>query len=595
MRAKFLFASCVLVLVVAAAGQVPANNFTGKWAYEKATGVELWGKTDPHAPIATVTLELRAYGNTLTGVIHSHTTTTDPNTGRKTVSAETRPVKISNGTIDSNNLSFDLESVIPSMGIKQITHYTGTLDNDTIHMTGNRYEGDFTYLDTGKKPPPSRKGQLLKTTMEIHRVPEGVISATESKQSGETETTSAKPLPDAVHGTADSQAKGTPSAWQVSNVTDPLSGKRSFEGFRRYRSKDSQQPGELQVTATCNTEALNFQLVFLSDARPGIGLKQNTTGGFGHAKPWVEMRVRIDNDAPRVVTSENDYLNYATIVFSKWEAQGRSREDGAASIARYLLAAKSAGTLEKAIQARSILVELTTENNAKELLEIDPQEPSFKVFSSACDRVFWGGVTPVLNPDGSIKFTQVPHGPAADGFKFLYTLPLQQREYRGSVEGFVAAFPEFLQRAASVAGVANGDFSKETAFIIDAVRTCGQITPEMATSVFAVKGTVWRKPDGVEELEKLGPQYEVCNSRNGVGVSSRVTGVPEEMSRGIGLTIHPLGSYNMSNGVARWAEGKGFTVQVFFGQMKGDDRDMRGARLQPTFDYEIIHAILDGR
>jgi hypothetical protein len=558
-----LLASCVLVLLAAASGQVPANSFTGKWTYDEATGVKLWGKTDPHAPIATVTLELRAAGNTLTGVIHSHTTATDPNTGRKIVSAETRPAKISSGTIDGNNLSFDLESVIPTLGIKQTTHYTGTLDNDTIHLTGSRYEGDFTYLDTGKKPPSSRKGALLKTTMEVHRMREGAISAMETKQSGESET-------------LESQAKGTPGAWQVDNVTDPMTGKRSLEGFRRYRTNDSQQPGVLEVTATCNTEALNFQIVFLSDSKPLIGLKQSTTEGFGHVNPWVEMRVRIDNDPPRVVTSENDYRNYATIVFSKWAGQGR--EDGAASIARYALAAKSAGALDKAIQAHSILVELITENNAKELLEINPQDPSFEVFSSACDRSFWGGVKQVLNPDGSIKFTQIPHGPAADGFKFLYTLPLQQRQYRGTVEGFVREFPGFMQQAATVAGFADRDYSKEIAFIIDAVKTCGQITPQMAASVFEPNGRkIWNKPDGAEHLEKLGSQYQVCGKGNGVPVPPEVDGV-----RGLGLRIEPWGTSRLGNGDADWLNGKGFIAQVLFGQMKGDDRDMRGQRLQPT-------------
>jgi hypothetical protein len=144
----------------------------------------------------------------------------------------------------------------------------------------------------------------------------------------------------------------------------------------------------------------------------------------------VESRVRIDNDQPRTVASEDDYLNYATIVFVKGAAASRSREDGATSIVRYIVSAKSARTIEKAIQARSVLVELTTENNATELLEIDPQEPSFKVFASRSSREFWGNVTP-SQPQGrgpasasTVSFQQQPHGPAADGFKFLYTLPL---------------------------------------------------------------------------------------------------------------------------------------------------------------------------
>jgi hypothetical protein len=86
------------------------------------------------------------------------------------VSTETRPEKISNGKIDGDNVSFDIESVTPAMAIRMTTHYTGILDNDVIHLTGSRYDGDFTYLDTGKKPPPSRRGRMLTNTMDAHRV-----------------------------------------------------------------------------------------------------------------------------------------------------------------------------------------------------------------------------------------------------------------------------------------------------------------------------------------------------------------------------------------------------------------------------------------
>lgn len=96
----------------------------------------------------------------------------------------------------------------------------------------------------------------------------------------------------------------------------------------------------------------------------------------------------------------------------------------------------------------------------------------------------------VLNPDGSMKFQQVPHGPAADGFRFLYTLPLPQRQYRGTVDGFAAALPAFMQRAATVAGFADRDYSKQIAFIIDTVKTCGQIMPQMAVESVCYSGGI---------------------------------------------------------------------------------------------------------
>jgi hypothetical protein len=161
--------------------------------------------------------------------------------------------------------------------------------------------------------------------------------------------------------------------------------------------------------------------------------------------------------------------------------------------------------------------------------------------------------------------------------------------YRGTVDGFVTALPGFFERASATAGMTGRDFSKEIAFIIDAVKTCGQITPQMAASVFEPNGKkVWGRVDGVEHLEKLGPQYQVCEVKNGLPVPPQVTDV-----RGLGLRIEAWGSYTFSNGLPQWQDSKGFIAQVLFGQMKGDDRDMRGQRLQPTFDYTVIHAIFD--
>jgi hypothetical protein len=555
-----------------------AADVTGQWTTEVKTGWKIYGQTDPDAPTVTVTYSLKADGAALSGTVRSPQTSFAPvpkkNDGSpdyysskpKVIVGPIRTSRISNGKIDGDTVSFDVVSNFIG-GTIMTTHYTGKLDGDLIHFSTT----SAVNIGAREKRPPD--------TFDAHRAnlnqqdaSDAAISAAQVKKRGED-----RPAP----------GEATPGGvWQVESVTDRMSRTTHLEGFRRYRSDDSQQPGELQVTATCDAELLKFQIVFLSDAKPHIALKQNTAGGFGHAKPWVEMRVRIDNEPPREVASEEDFTNYATIVFSKWAAQGRPREDGAANIARYALAAKSAGTIEKAIEAHSILVELTTENNAKEYLEIQPQEPSFKTFRSRCGLA--GG--------SQVQFQQIPHGPAADGFKFLYTLPLPQREYRGSIEGFLTEFPAFMQRAATVAGVADRDFSKETAFIIDAVKTCSQITPDLAKSAFVSNGkTVWRKADGVEELKTLGPQYEVCEVKNGLPVSPRVTGVPLEERRGLVLRIEAWGSYTFSNGFPQWQDSKGFIAQVLFSQMKGDDRDMRGLRLQPTYDYTVIHAIFDRR
>jgi TPR repeat protein len=147
-----------------------AADVTGKWTFQEVEGWTIFGKTEANAPIATVTLELKAEGPALTAVIHSHTTSTLPN-GKRTQSAETG-VKIINGKIDGDNLSFDLVSVNAKFGVKFTTHYTGSLDNDTIHFTRSRIEGDFSYTDggTGPQPRQHKGGREIKSTVVARRV-----------------------------------------------------------------------------------------------------------------------------------------------------------------------------------------------------------------------------------------------------------------------------------------------------------------------------------------------------------------------------------------------------------------------------------------
>jgi hypothetical protein len=74
---------------------------------------------------------------------------------------------------------------------------------------------------------------------------------------------------------------------------------------------------------------------------------------------------------------------------------------------------------------------------------------------------------------------QVPSGPAGDGFKFLYDIPLADRQYTGTVDGFAAELPRYFQQATLAGGMADRNFDKEMEYVINAVRTCAQITPQM--------------------------------------------------------------------------------------------------------------------
>jgi hypothetical protein len=72
----------------------------------------------------TITIVLKADGNTLTGTV------TNSRTGAKNVP---NTKQISHGKIDGDSFSFDTTSVV--LGTQMITHYAGTLDGEVIHLT----------------------------------------------------------------------------------------------------------------------------------------------------------------------------------------------------------------------------------------------------------------------------------------------------------------------------------------------------------------------------------------------------------------------------------------------------------------------------
>lgn len=164
----------------------------------------------------------------------------------------------------------------------------------------------------------------------------------------------------------------------------------------------------------------------------------------------------------------------------------------------------------------------------------------------------------VLNPDGSINFRQQPHGPApADGFKFLYMVPYAKRQYTGTVEGFATELPGFVQRAAA-SGLPPRDYGKEISFVIDAFKSCSQLTPQMAASVFEPNGKrYFNKPGGTEALEKLGSQYEICKVVSGPSSpTAHVAGASVAGQRDIWLSIGP---WPDEHGPTGWETAKGLS------------------------------------
>lgn len=418
------------------------------------------------------------------------------------------------------------------------------------------------------------------------------------------------------------RADGASGNWHVDDVADVMSGEKHFEGVRELAVPDAS--GNLKIVATCNAVSMQMDFTYFPEDNQ-TGFKQNwdgntvTPGGVlgalvassRHAKPWVEMRVKIDNNPPVTVSSENDYPNKASLMFfadplQASTGQALSKKDPATgTVVGIMLAAKSAGSRDKAAEAHSIVVEFTLANGRQEIIQFEPRQPGFQAFASRCDDEFWTGparrkaeevakkkaeeearIRPIIvAKNNTVLGIQQPHGPAEDGFKFLYSLSWPDRQYTGTVEGFATQFPEFFKRAALASGIEVRDVDEKIAYVIHAVRTCAQITPEleMEKGAFQPNGRqLWGgRVGGTEALEKLGPQYEIC--KRGGPVPPTVTGASLPAKRGVYLYVVPVGD--------RWLDRKAFKAQVSFSGLDHDGDDLRG-RLQPGADYTIILATI---
>lgn len=289
-------------------------------------------------------------------------------------------------------------------------------------------------------------------------VSDKVIAAIQAKAksgTGQSPDAEAKEVP----GTA-RKRETTPNVsgrWEVSEPVDPMSGKKRLESFRVMPMPDGS--GSMEVTGTCDANSVMFHFVYMARDKK-TAFKQNwdgatyTPGGLlgaivaagRHSKPWVEMRVRIDDDPPVTVTSEFDYLNESSIFFfgdplQIAARQGGTRPDvGAASLVGMFAAGQSAGRVEKAIQANSILVEFTLDNGQKEILKLEPQEATFRSFITKCASE---------NPPPPAPGTaNRPHLESAPGHHlsdtYAQTIEIMKRNAQNHVSDAFTSMPQML-------------------------------------------------------------------------------------------------------------------------------------------------------
>jgi len=115
MSKKLLFVTAVLLVVALG---LWAADVTGKWTFEQQ------GRNGSQ----TITLDLKAEGNTLTGTVTG-------GMGRRGGGAA-EPAQISDGKIDGNTVTFKL--VREFNGNQFVTSYKGTVEGDTMKLDVTR-------------------------------------------------------------------------------------------------------------------------------------------------------------------------------------------------------------------------------------------------------------------------------------------------------------------------------------------------------------------------------------------------------------------------------------------------------------------------
>jgi hypothetical protein len=125
--------------------------------------------------------------------------------------------------------------------------------------------------------------------------------------------------------------------------------------------------------------------------------------------------------------------------------------------------------------------------------------------------------------------------------------------YKGSADGFAAALPGFVERAAKLRQIPQ-NYAKEITYIAEAAHSCSSIASYLAARRQDVRSGKIHAP--------FGGEYSMCE----VGfhnVTTAVRSYDHEQERILVMTVAP------------WQDGKGITLQLRFGVLKSDDAAQR--------------------
>lgn len=374
--------------------------------------------------------------------------------------------------------------------------------------------------------------------------------------------------------------------WDVGTTTNIMNDQTTFQAVALAQTNDGHQDGKIKVTATCravsghsttydaglqqvqvpsDSRSINFQIVFAPDDGSGVGFLRNGR--------YATVNLRIDSDPPTQIYSVDRFSNEVNVEIGT--NRGGTNGNGT-------LAADGPDHLGKLIRANRLLIELTTENGVQHILEINPQEPSFQRFVSGCG--FNVSPAPLQRPGGGQPSAQATApNPLASHLAFgdVHLGPPEKRAgrtYTGTMDGFFAALPGYIQKAAAGISAPPRSYDYEVKYIEQSTRLCASITAAQAASVTI--GTF-------VNVSKLGAEYRPCGSAYGLQVPRQDGPVDPAHPPQLVAVIKPIKS---------WGDGNGISVVVAF-----TGKDYPGVRAGDAqscatgLDCGIVTGLIDGR
>lgn len=227
------------------------------------------------------------------------------------------------------------------------------------------------------------------------------------------------------------------------------------------------------------------------------------------------------------------------------------------------LRAAGVAVMSDVVNAQSVKFEMPFAKGGASIIELHPQEPTFKNYVAGC------GPAPVPAAREHPASTLGSGPTSGDAINSTLKGPTEKRAartYRGNLDGFIAALPGYLQRAAAGIGAPERNYSDEISYIAAAAQRCASISPQAAASV-----TFYGMPP---DTSKLGEPYRICSSTFGAGVPG-----PEGKAPELFLGIHSGG---------RWGDGKGMTINISYTEVGYPGKSSGTA----SRDYGIVSAVI---